>query len=1253
MNRLKTCACVALICLSAFAETSKELLNAYERLQNEVTQFEALIKKIEATSQKITEKKLRENKRSLDLLLSAKERELNQQRQKNRQEAILALERFVKRHPDSSQMTADALFQLGHLYFETAQDSYAREGAKKEGDAREFLKKSAKVLNRLLNAFQPFEKGDLARYILATIYGIQGEGGLALRQYENLLKDFPKSRLKNEVLFRVAEITFQEGRLGEAGQRYSALMHIGDHNLTGQATYKLAWIDFLNKKYAASIEGFLKVLSPSSTDRATLLDEEAKTYIAHALFELGEKSPDVAIRLEAEMLAKSRPEIRSEILVDLSELFANAVHFKSAADALLSSIELNPNNSKNPDRLIVAMKYLIETDQKEVLYSLEAKYCELFGQESSWHQAQEDSELLGRVLMQRRQLLLNLASRHHESGRQLKVQGELPLSTDKFRLASQHYRDFLATNPPAKEKRKIVRYLAEVSFEISEFIASAEAYTVLAKSAISRAEQERGALGAILAHENHLKVHGAYQELISKTEKANGRFTETYDRRPLDENLTGLLDALALFVSHFPENPQAPAALLKMSLIHDFFGHRKESESLVEQLWLDYPKSKASLWAANATLNAGIEDRKWEYAERMARRFSDTRFGQSFKFTTALASIQFQKANVDWDNAQNGNTENVKSPRYEAQALAAAHGFLEAITTDPQAEFSDKALLNAAIAFRAAGKASQAKEMLLRIETQHPDSPVANVARYERALALEKNFQFDEAASLYDMILRQEPLHPKRRDLMLAIAQLHRASKKKVAAAEFLRFSESFPDDPEYLKALSEALKIFKRAGDSKSVGDIYQKVLSKKGLSKSTAELFLKGHNYLGAKALADKAWARAHAHFKQSVDIYEKYPQDALLYEAARAEFKLIDFKYNAYMASKINGTSGDVQKEQLTTKTKNLLELKASYEAMIKKYQHAIWNMGALYRIGKLYHNLFDSLSKAGCPVDVKKSAACDEYRNLLEDKAAVLEDKAVAAYLKALTISRDNNLEIDWVNYTESALAKLNSMAVPMRLLSKVPELPLPGPDATDDTKLDNGIMLSRRYLTASNFDGARYILEELAAKYPGNTSIAILQGYLAFQEADYPLAERIFKSITASDGRKPEPWLWLGATHYKLGNNSDAKMAFRKTRELKPEDGYPSAFLSLIAYQENRLPDATNELNTLIVRDPHNLRHLTNRALLGVMQSGDNKVANLALAKERLAQMMAGSSDKNERQRLQRYLKKIEQNLAFEKMTEDG
>jgi hypothetical protein len=140
----------------------------------------------------------------------------------------------------------------------------------------------------------------------------------------------------------------------------------------------------------------------------------------------------------------------------------------------------------------------------------------------------------------------------------------------------------------------------------------------------------------------------------------------------------------------------------------------------------------------------------------------------------------------------------------------------------------------------------------------------------------------------------------------------------------------------------------------------------------------------------------------------------------DAANCQFEIAEAEFRRYDGMRIAGT-GKAQVKALTDKAKLQQKVEKMYEDVFK-YKRVESTLAASYRIGHSYERFAEALFAAEIPPEFQKNEElANEYKIQLEDKAAVLERKAEAAYRKAFEEAKKTRVTNEW---TERILEGLN-------------------------------------------------------------------------------------------------------------------------------------------------------------------------------------------------------------------------------------
>jgi hypothetical protein len=141
-----------------------------------------------------------------------------------------------------------------------------------------------------------------------------------------------------------------------------------------------------------------------------------------------------------------------------------------------------------------------------------------------------------------------------------------------------------------------------------------------------------------------------------------------------------------------------------------------------------------------------------------------------------------------------------------------------------------------------------------------------------------------------------------------------------------------------------------------------------------------------------------------------------------AARARFLEIEEEFKLFRARKISGST-QRQGEILVDLIKEERRLENDYRS-VGRFKVLDWYLAALYRIGHLYQLLSQKMLDAPLPSELKTQDEKDAYRTQLEDKAGVLERKAVANFEIAYNEGKNQGVQSEWTRLALEALAALN-------------------------------------------------------------------------------------------------------------------------------------------------------------------------------------------------------------------------------------
>ncbi|MEO0592068.1 MAG: hypothetical protein AAFZ38_00690 [Myxococcota bacterium] len=302
------------------------------------------------------------------------------------------------------------------------------------------------------------------------------------------------------------------------------------------------------------------------------------------------------------------------------------------------------------------------------------------------------------------------------------------------------------------------------------------------------------------------------------------------------------------------------------------------------------------------------------------------------------------------------------------------------------------------------GDADRALELYRRMREEFPTDPLVIAARFNAGLIHENHERYELALREYDAILAREApgSEPDRQtwlDAHFRVAACHikrEAWWRAVAVFETVGELDDLPDR-DRLEALVGKGIALESAGDREAAM-----------LSFSHALGFFR---LVSRRRRFDDRGFAAEAAFRSG--------------EIAHTYFDEVQLRYPLH-----------VLKQSLDEKCRLLLLAQNHYLQAIRYGDtHSVAVAG--HRIGNLYEDLYESMIALEVPADVDASQV-DVYREEVRNRVAVLVEKAIRVYEKALLAGRRTASAASWVEQTEAALARL-------RAIYLADAAPLPGPE----------------------------------------------------------------------------------------------------------------------------------------------------------------------------------------------------------------
>ncbi|MDP7040807.1 MAG: tetratricopeptide repeat protein [Myxococcota bacterium] len=1061
-----------------------------DELSMTLQRFVREVEEYRETARKIIEKKYNDKKQSIYDRYEAQIVALEKEQRLRRIEAIAKFESFISRYPGDGRYTPDAMFRLSELYYERSYDNYfqARQIYEKaiekwdvdsdDPEPEEPLVEYAdtiEMMQRLVDVFPAYHLADGAYYLLGYCLGEMGEEDRSVKVFEALLERHAESRFAPEVWMRVGEYYFNTNDLKPALSAYKNVVGYPDSPFYDKAMYKLAWThyrladpEFAPAEFQKAIETFVQLLDfneetkAAGKERGGELRRESVQYIA---ITYADEQWGSLKKLQNYLASIGGRSYAPEVYRALGDIYFDQTRYVDAVNAYKLVLSLDPFHVESPDiqeKVIAAFERSRDFDSATLERN---KLTQTYSEGSAWYEANSDNpEALDKAAKLAKKSLYAAAIYFHKQAQSFKGADDLEKAKGAYARAAEIYGEYLSRFPHDKELYNLTYYYAECLYYSDELERAAVAYKKV-RDAIGENEFfEVAAFSVVLA----------YQDLARKAEEAGAlplvRFLSSAERdaenplntREIPPLRTELITASDIYTAKFGKDEKTPKILYKAAevyMAHDQFEEgRRRFVDLIHQ----YPQDEVAEYATNLVIESYLIEKNFTEVEKFSRAIlGKPEFAQKTEFLAEL--IKF-KSGAMFKLAEGLGAEEKHD---EAAAM-----YLKMLDENPQTQFAAMALNNAAVAYEKRKRYDSASKLYERLAKEYPESPFTDNALFRVALNAERFFDFDKAVGAYKTLVNRHKESPRRADALYNLAlALENLQQYKGSAREYLRYCDLFADRDDAPEVCFRAGKVYKKMDNLKKVVSTYEGFIRRYQGNK------LHGDRVVDAYLQIAKAYGELNKkkkqkeYYEKTLAAFEKNKGEKSAPYGAEAKFELMEAEFEGFKKIEIKGNTKEQQKG-ITDKAEGLKKVEGQYKEILR-FKQIYWTLASLFRIGLLYQDFADGIAAAPCPVEVKKAAkqmdatveeVCDEYKVLLEEKAATIEDKAVMAFETTINKAREFQVVNIWTKRTLEELSKLRPKMWPVQkdgksfvaqiaigapIVHDAEDLPLPPPLSTPE------------------------------------------------------------------------------------------------------------------------------------------------------------------------------------------------------------
>lgn len=774
--------------------------------------------------------------------------------EKGMEDAITQWEKQVNNcKGKQSSRCASALQQLGHYQYQLEEKLFLDKLAKYEDDAAWCADRDngpakckslgeppkpdhLKSLGYFLEYIDKYPKEARTpnvMYQASFVLESNGDEEKAFRLREQLVKNFPDNGLVPKAWLRIAEYHFINRKFRDAISAYKKVT--GFENLTGKeaalAMYHLAESYYNIAEYeTAAIKYYEYIIGADKGKYPNDLRQEAMDFMAASFSDL-----DDGVRVAAKFLKNKKIPFKDSVYYRIGMKNKDHDRNEEAVQSFKYLLDINPNYVDAPLADIAMVEILIVQQKFDEAQEQRYRVVKRYDKNSSWYKTnQKYSESVKNAENAIRSAMLDIPQFHHARAAKLWKEGDLEGAKKEYGKAIQNYSAFLKryAKEPSWDEYKVHINLALVYQEMGQPSKAAQMFNWIVDSDTARYGRRPMGSAALLKKEeagyNAVLMMDQAREKAKK-EKAGDDPVKAYSL----PQTKAYFDQVAKYMTKFGTQKEAAELAYNAAIVHYQAKQYKVAVDVLRKLRVDYPKHQyillISRMLAQSLLEAGQLDdsqKEFEWLFKQYATVKETRNDSMAKeIEKAIAAVLFQKAE-----------KSVKTGQHEVGAKA----YLDLVKRYPQADFADKAVFEAAIAYENANKFTLAAETFMMLPKQYGRSSLTI------------------------------------RGILRAASAYKKDNKPRDAARTFLFITDNFPQDSMAFQSIGFAATTYDSIPDKKQAAQTFEIAYKRYPKNEKTPSLLYSACLTYDEAKMTDEA-------IRCSRDLVRDYPKSTYALDAA----------------------------------------------------------------------------------------------------------------------------------------------------------------------------------------------------------------------------------------------------------------------------------------------------------------------------------------------------------------------------------
>lgn len=658
-----------------------------------------------------------------------------------RSQAQESLERLMRQHasPELSVRYAELFLQRGRdqesFGLELEMNGNVPEGQKLSASSKSLLRTGLAMHEKnIKNLKNDLLKSEVYLGMSRTERSL-GNFSLAMNYAEKGLDSKSKisTSLKLKLLIALGDAAFDMAKATPALKAYREALPIAADGELEKAylQYKIAWALYNLKDSVAAVSS-LKQLIDSNRDRFALKQEAIRDYglMASDLSKAEIEAQGGIQGIYSYLSKASDSDLPEKALERMAKTLASNGRRQEASEAMLFLIEAKPKDRSNVDRALLIVDWEKDLVEKWKLRDRYLWILNTFGPGSKWFQESEhDVQMVAKTKIE-------ASVRSFATGLHKEAEADTQQSSrdEKLMIVAKLYDAHLKA---FSEEPRIYYYRAEIHRHFEEWALAGQKYERYLSLIKLVGDDELTAFDKKTKKE----VLEANVEVWQKAAKADARDNEKF------------LAAVDLFVQENPKDARSPRILF--SAAKSSFENKNSAAALIrlERIINEYPKTQSSVDAVDAALDVFNKEGDWVNLAVRARSWLNS--ASTWAPANLLAREKLLLEGILAKTEAKACEQLSKTEDHYLEAALCYESFANGFAGDPLAS---KALYEASLLYQKTKRSTAELDVLEDLIKRYPKSPEADGAFGTLATAYEKNFSFDRASEIYEILLTRPNL---------------------------------------------------------------------------------------------------------------------------------------------------------------------------------------------------------------------------------------------------------------------------------------------------------------------------------------------------------------------------------------------------------------------------------------------------------------------------------------------------------------